>query len=283
MRRRGHGDGAPRLLPARVDSRDATTRHGERVSGASAPPPGPTAGSSGAAGATAPGPVGDSCPLCGAPLHPDQEWCLRCGAAARTRLAASSNWKVPMIAVAVVAGLALAVLAAALVKLAGNSGSPASPVATSVTQPASVTSPGTATATPAPSATAPSASTPVAVAPVGLAPVTELASSIVTLNGAVNPQGVPTTYQFQYGATASYGGGAPGTPVALGAGTAAVAVSARVAGLAPGTTYHYKLTASKAGRAISTADATFTTPPANSPPGARSTTPGKTGASGRAP
>jgi len=113
--------------------------------------------------------------------------------------------------------------------------------------------------------------------------VTTLTTSIATLNGTVNPQGVPTTYQFQYGATASYGGRAPGSPVALGAGTSAVAVSARIAYLAPGTTYHYKLTASKAGRAISTADATFTTPPAPSTPGPRSTTPGKTGASGPVP
>src|SRR5207245_3777967 len=64
----------------------------------------------------------------------------------------------------------------------------------------------------------------------------------ISLNGGVNPQGVPTTYQFQYGVTAGYGGGAPGTPVALGAGTAAIAVSANVR-VAPGTTYHYKLTA----------------------------------------
>jgi len=119
-----------------------------------------------------------------------------------------------------------------------------------------------------------------AAAPVGLSPVTTLASSTVRLNGAVNPQGVPTTYQFQYGVTASYGSRAPDPPVALGAGTAAIAVSSTVR-VAPGTVYHYKLTASKAGRAISTTDATFTTPPANSPPGARSTTPGKTGASGR--
>src|SRR5438128_7516419 len=105
------------------------SRPPERVSGASAPPP--TTGSSGPIGANAAGPpVDDSCPLCGAPLHPDQEWCLRCGAAARTRLATPSNWRPPIIALGVVAGLALAVLAASLVKLAGNSGSPA---ATSVT------------------------------------------------------------------------------------------------------------------------------------------------------
>jgi len=171
------------------------------------------------------------------------------------------------------------VLAAALVKLAGSSGSPATPVS----QPASVTSPGTATIPPAssattPATTAPSASTP----PVVLSPATTVSPGVVRLNGAVNPQGVPTTYQYQYGATAAYGGRNPIPPVALGAGTAAVAVSANVR-VAPGTTYHYKLIASKAGRAISTADATFTAPPASSPPGATITATGKTGASGRAP
>jgi hypothetical protein len=254
------------------------------MSGASAPSPPQTARSAGDAGATVPGAEVDSCPLCGAPLHRDQEWCLRCGAAARTRVAASPNWKAPIVAVAVVAGLALAVLAAALVKLAGDSGSRATAVATSVTQPASVTSPGTAAIPPAPSATAPrasapSASTPVVVAPVGLAPVTALTSSLVTLNGAVNPQGVPTTYQFRYGVTASYGGRVPDPPVALGAATAAIAVSAKVAHLAPGTTYHYTLIARKAGRAISTADATFATLPAHSPASAGNTAPAKTGAS----
>jgi hypothetical protein len=193
-----------------------------------------------------------------------------------------------MIAVAVVAGLSLAVLAAALVKLAGDTGSPTSSVASPVTAAASVTSPGTNTAPPAPSASTPAAntpraSTPVAVARVGLAPVTTLTSSIATVNGVVNPQGVPTTFQFEYGTTASYGGRAPGTPVPLGAGTSAVSVNARIAYLAPGTTYHYKLTASKAGRAVSTADATFTTLSAPSRAGAGSTTPGKPGASSPAP
>jgi hypothetical protein len=47
--------------------------------------------------------------------------------------------------------------------------------------------------------------------------------------------------------------------MALGAGTAAVAVSAEIRVL-PGTTYHHRRTATKAGRATSTADATFTTP-----------------------
>ena len=53
-----------------------------------------------------------ACPLCGAPLDPTQEWCLSCGAAARTRLAAPTNWKAPIVAIAVIATLALGVLAA---------------------------------------------------------------------------------------------------------------------------------------------------------------------------
>jgi hypothetical protein len=235
------------------------------------------AGSRGAEEADVPGTAGgETCPLCGAPLHPEQEWCLRCGAAARTRLAASSSWKAPIIALAVVATLSLGVLAAALVKLAVDSSSTTNVTRTIAGAPASVTSPGTAAPTPAPGATTPGATTPGAATPgaaapgaatpgaggpaVELAPVTSLTSTAATLNGTVYPQGVPTSYQFQYGATTSYGGRAPGTPVPLGAGASGVAVNSKIANLRPRTTYHYKLTASKAGRAFSTPDATFTTP-----------------------
>ncbi len=72
----------------------------------------------------------EACPLCGAPLDPQQDWCLNCGAAARTRLAATPNWKAPIAVIAVIAALALGVLAAALVKLAGGSGSSAASVTT---------------------------------------------------------------------------------------------------------------------------------------------------------
>jgi predicted amidophosphoribosyltransferase len=59
------------------------------------------------------------CPLCGAQLEPEQSWCLRCGAAARTRLAAQPKWKALAIVLATVVVVSLGVLAAALVKLAG--------------------------------------------------------------------------------------------------------------------------------------------------------------------
>ena len=61
----------------------------------------------------------EPCPLCGAPLKSEQSWCLRCGAAARTRLAAQPKWKALVVALVVVVVLSLAVLAAALVKLVG--------------------------------------------------------------------------------------------------------------------------------------------------------------------
>jgi hypothetical protein len=216
-----------------------------------------------AAGATVPGAEVDPCPLCGARLHPDQDWCLRCGAAARTRLVASSSWKGPIIAIAVVAALALAVLVAALVKLAGNSGSTSTVVvvATSTAGQGSVTSPATPAPAPStPTATTPAASTPATAPAVALAPLTRVTPTTVVLKGAVNPQGVSTTYQFQYGTSARYGNAVPGTPLAVGAGTAAVGVGYKIEYLARGTTYHYRLTATKAGHAASTADATFTTP-----------------------
>jgi hypothetical protein len=162
--------------------------------------------------------------------------------------------------------LSLGVLAAALVDLAGSSSPTKIQVTRIVTTVASVASPATATTTPPPRATTPAATTPsastlAAVPAVRLAPVTTLTSSAATLNGLVNPQGVPTTYLFQYGARASYGARAPASPVSLGAGTSAIAVSVRITNLTPGTTYRYNLIASKAGRAISTGGATFTTSP----------------------
>ena len=61
----------------------------------------------------------EACPLCGTPLRADQDWCLRCGAAARTRLAAPPKWKGLVVTLVAVAAISLAVLAVALVKLVG--------------------------------------------------------------------------------------------------------------------------------------------------------------------
>ena len=48
----------------------------------------------------APGTV--ACPRCGASIGPDQDWCLDCGAPARTRLVPTPNWRAPVAVLAVV-------------------------------------------------------------------------------------------------------------------------------------------------------------------------------------
>jgi hypothetical protein len=57
------------------------------------------------------------CPRCAAPVPPEQDWCLRCGVAARTRIAPAPNWRLPVALLAVVVALALAALAWAFVAL----------------------------------------------------------------------------------------------------------------------------------------------------------------------
>ncbi len=133
--------------PIRCDGGGRTHRDprsaGERlVSVATSPPAG------GVPAAAPPPPAAvEACPLCGAPLHPEQEWCLRCGAAARTRLAASPNWKGPVATLGVVIALSLGVLTAALVKLAGGSDSTTPATTTTVTtSPAAVAPTPTTTA-----------------------------------------------------------------------------------------------------------------------------------------
>lgn len=64
-----------------------------------------------------------------------------------------------------------------------------------------------------------------------------------TIGGTVNPNGLNTTYYFQYGTTPSYGSTAPATPQSAGNGTNAVSVSTALLGLKANTTYYYRLAA----------------------------------------
>jgi phosphodiesterase/alkaline phosphatase D-like protein len=66
----------------------------------------------------------------------------------------------------------------------------------------------------------------------------EVTATTARATGTVTPEALPATYYFQYGGTSSYGrqtataeSGAPATP------------SIELAGLQPGTTYHYRLLA----------------------------------------
>jgi len=86
---------------------------------------------------------------------------------------------------------------------------------------------------------------------------TGVASNGATLNGTVIPNGLSTTYYFQYGLTNAYTN-TTGTQGA-GSGTTAAAVSLLVTGLSPGTLYHYQVVAVSNGGTNYGLDQTFTT------------------------
>jgi hypothetical protein len=73
----------------------------------------------------APGTI--ACPRCSATVGPIQEWCLQCGAPARTRLVPTPNWRAPLLVLALIATLAGIALAIAFVELTNNN-EPAAPV-----------------------------------------------------------------------------------------------------------------------------------------------------------
>ena len=95
----------------------------------------------------------ERCPVCGSSLAADQDWCLRCGAAARTRLASTPRWGAPLAVLAVLIVLSVAVLTIALVRLTRPEGT------VTTTQP-TTTAVAPAAATPAAGATTPAAATP---------------------------------------------------------------------------------------------------------------------------
>ncbi len=79
-----------------------------------------------------------------------------------------------------------------------------------------------------------------------------------TLSGTVNPAGQATTYAFQYGPTAAYG--QQTAAQSAGSGTGDVSASAALTGLTPGTTYHFRVTATNPSGTSPGLDQTFTTP-----------------------
>ena len=86
---------------------------------------------------------------------------------------------------------------------------------------------------------------------------TLVTTTTARLNGTVNPKGSATTYHFQYGLTTGYGSTTAVT--SAGSGNTAVPVSADIGGLAAGTLYHFRISATNAGGTSVGADATFTT------------------------
>ncbi|MGD1057058.1 MAG: hypothetical protein ABR992_06535 [Solirubrobacteraceae bacterium] len=103
--------------------------------------------------------------------------------------------------------------------------------------------PAVAAAAPAPSA--------------GTGPSLSVSYSSVTLTGTVNPHGQATDYVFQYGTTSHYGAQTPLAPAGSNSGT--LKVSQSVTGLAPLTTYHYRILATSPAGATTGAERTFKT------------------------
>ena len=90
-------------------------------------------------------------------------------------------------------------------------------------------------------------------------PAANVGQSTATLTGRVNPNEVETTYTFEYGTTRVYGTQVPSPPASVGKGNSAVAVTADIGGLAPATTYHYRLVARNARGVTRGADRTLRT------------------------
>ena len=78
--------------------------------------------------------------------------------------------------------------------------------------------------------------------------ITQAASEVtvpaVTLNASVNPNGAPTEYQFEWGATSAYGSTVPAVAKSAGSGTSAVAVSQAIGEIEAETIYHFRVVAS---------------------------------------
>jgi hypothetical protein len=82
-----------------------------------------------------------------------------------------------------------------------------------------------------------------------------VSSSAATVHGSVNPNGVATTYHFDYGTSTKYGKST--APASAGAGKTAVSVAVHLTGLRPGAVYHYRLVAQSPGGITSGGDRTF--------------------------
>ena len=83
-------------------------------------------------------------------------------------------------------------------------------------------------------------------------------STSATIHGSVNPEGLKTTYYFQYGTTKKYGNKTG--KHSLKAGMKAKSVKALLTGLKPSTTYHFRVVASNASGSATGKDMKFTTP-----------------------
>jgi hypothetical protein len=128
------------------------------------------------------------CPRCSATVGPEQDWCLECGAPARTRLAQTPNWQLPTVAIGAIVLIAGAMLAFAFVKLSSDGGAPAATVPAATVTTAAPPALAPTAPTPLPAATTPAQTTTSATTP-GQTPLPP-APPATTQSSATTP---PTT------------------------------------------------------------------------------------------
>jgi hypothetical protein len=87
---------------------------------------------------------------------------------------------------------------------------------------------------------------------------TSISDSSANLNGTLNPNGIETSYHFEYGTTTGYGTNTPVPSANIGKGTAWLEEKTAVS-LQPETTYHYRVSATNSDGTANGADAVFTT------------------------
>jgi hypothetical protein len=88
-------------------------------------------------------------------------------------------------------------------------------------------------------------------------PATNVTTSSATLHGLLDPHGLTTSVNFQYGTTTSYG---HTTPMQSQTGNTYRNIVANISGLTTHTTYHFRIVATNSGGTRMGNDATFTTP-----------------------
>jgi hypothetical protein len=88
----------------------------------------------------------------------------------------------------------------------------------------------------------------------------EVEGTSATVTGTLDPEGLPTTYHFEYGTSTAYGSSWPLVQVFAGSGSASEGVAVAVPNLQPATVYHYRLVASNEDGTSYGADATLATP-----------------------
>jgi hypothetical protein len=88
-------------------------------------------------------------------------------------------------------------------------------------------------------------------------PATNLTSSSATLNGSLDPHGLPTTVLFRWGTTTSYG---HTTAMQSQTGNTYQNIAANITGLSTHTTYHFRIVATNSAGTRLGSDRTFTTP-----------------------